>query len=45
MAVVGILGPKSNAHAPNEFLHIEMCEGLIGCMAKLIADSERLYAF
>lgn len=41
--IVGVLGPKSNAHARNEFLHLDMCKKLTGCMSKLLADSFNLY--
>lgn len=34
----GVLGPKSNAHGPNEFLHIPMAKNLTGCVASVIAD-------
>jgi acetylornithine deacetylase/succinyl-diaminopimelate desuccinylase-like protein len=36
--VTGVLGPHSNAHGPNEFLHIECAEKLTACVAKVIAD-------
>jgi acetylornithine deacetylase/succinyl-diaminopimelate desuccinylase-like protein len=36
--ITGVLGPKSNAHGPNEFLHIEMGKGVTSCVASLIAD-------
>lgn len=35
--ITGILGPKSNAHGPNEFLHIDMVKKLTGCVASIIA--------
>jgi len=35
--VVGVLGPMSNAHGPNEFLHIPMAKRLTCCVAKVIA--------
>jgi acetylornithine deacetylase/succinyl-diaminopimelate desuccinylase-like protein len=38
--VTGILGPKSNAHGPNEFLHIDFTKKLIACVAKVVADHE-----
>lgn len=38
-AIVGILGPESNAHGPNEFLHIPYTKKLICCMTQLVADS------
>ncbi len=36
--ISGVLGPKSNAHGPNEFLHIEMAKRLTGCIASVIAE-------
>ncbi|HEX7046575.1 MAG TPA: M20 family metallopeptidase [Gammaproteobacteria bacterium] len=36
--VTGLLGPKSNAHGPNEFLHIPMGKKLTMCVANVIAD-------
>lgn len=36
--ITGILGPKSNAHGPNEFLHIDMVKKLTGCVASVIAS-------
>lgn len=37
--VTGVLGPKSNAHGPNEFLHIPYVKKLICCMAYVLAKS------
>ena len=28
--VTGVLGPHSNAHGPNEFLHIRFCQEIVG---------------
>jgi len=39
--VTGLLGPKSNAHGPNEFLHIETGKRLTGCVAKVLEDHYR----
>lgn len=39
--VTGLLGPKSNAHGPNEFLHIPMGKKLTMCVANVIADHFR----
>jgi acetylornithine deacetylase/succinyl-diaminopimelate desuccinylase-like protein len=36
--VTGLLGPKSNAHGPNEFLHIPTGKKLTAAVAKVIAD-------
>lgn len=35
--ISGVLGPRSNAHGPNEFLHIPMAKQLTGCVASVIA--------
>lgn len=35
--VTGVLGPKSNAHGPNEFLHLRMVRGVTACAAEIIA--------
>lgn len=39
--VTGVLGPKSNAHGPNEFLHIKTAKRLTCCVADVIADAAR----
>ena len=36
--VTGVLGPGSNAHGPNEFLHIPFAKKLSACIAALLAD-------
>ncbi|HKB95847.1 MAG TPA: M20/M25/M40 family metallo-hydrolase [Rhizomicrobium sp.] len=36
--VTGVLGPHSNAHGPNEFLHIPFAKKLSACMAAVLAD-------
>jgi acetylornithine deacetylase/succinyl-diaminopimelate desuccinylase-like protein len=36
--VTGVLGPGSNAHGPNEFLHLPMAKRLTLCMADLVAE-------
>ncbi|MCP5089777.1 MAG: peptidase M20, partial [Gammaproteobacteria bacterium] len=36
--ITGLLGPKSNAHGPNEFLHIETGKRLTGCVAQVLED-------
>ncbi len=35
--ITGVLGPGSNAHGPNEFLHIPMAKKLTCCVANVIA--------
>ena len=37
--VTGVLGPLSNAHGPNEFLHIATGKRLTACVARVIALS------
>ncbi len=36
--ITGVLGPQSNAHGPNEFLHIPTGKRLTACVARVIAD-------
>jgi len=36
--VTGLLGPKSNAHGPNEFLHVPTGKKLTACVSQVIAD-------
>ncbi|CAN5303770.1 M20 family metallopeptidase [soil metagenome] len=36
--VTGVLGPHSNAHGPNEFLHIEKGKKVTACVARVLAD-------
>ena len=36
--ITGVLGPQSNAHGPNEFLHIPTGKKLTMCVAKVVAD-------
>ncbi|HUP48535.1 MAG TPA: M20 family metallopeptidase [Thermoanaerobaculia bacterium] len=36
--ITGVLGPHSNAHGPNEFLHIAFAKSLTACIAQLLAD-------
>jgi acetylornithine deacetylase/succinyl-diaminopimelate desuccinylase-like protein len=36
--VTGLLGPKSNAHGPNEFLHVPTGKKLTACVAQVLAD-------
>lgn len=35
--VTGVLGPHSNAHGPNEFLHIDYAERLTAAVAQVLA--------
>lgn len=36
--VTGVLGPHSNAHGPNEFLHIPTAKKVTACVANLVYD-------
>ena len=36
--VTGVLGPLSNAHGPNEFLHIPTAKKLTACIAQIVYD-------
>jgi acetylornithine deacetylase/succinyl-diaminopimelate desuccinylase-like protein len=35
--ITGVLGPHSNAHGPNEFLHIDYAKKLTACVADIVA--------
>ncbi len=35
--ITGVLGPRSNAHGPNEFLHIAYATKLTACVAHILA--------
>ncbi|WP_298235332.1 M20 family metallopeptidase [uncultured Azohydromonas sp.] len=37
MMVCGVLGPKSNAHGPNEFLHLDYARRLTAAVAQVVA--------
>ena len=36
--ITGVLGPQSNAHGPNEFLHIPFARKLTTCVSQVIED-------
>lgn len=36
--ITGILGPESNAHGPNEFLHIDFAKRVTACVTSILAD-------
>ena len=40
MMVCGVLGPRSNAHGPNEFLHVPYAKKLTAAVAEVIARME-----
>jgi len=35
--ITGVLGPQSNAHGPNEFLHVPYAKKLTACVASVLA--------
>lgn len=39
--ITGVLGPHSNAHGPNEFLHLQTARNVSACVASVIADHHR----
>ena len=39
--ITGVLGPHSNAHGPNEFLHIPYAKKLTACVADVLGDHAR----
>jgi len=39
--ITGVLGPRSNAHGPNEFLHLDYAARLTCCVAQVLADHAR----
>jgi acetylornithine deacetylase/succinyl-diaminopimelate desuccinylase-like protein len=39
--ITGVLGPKSNAHGPNEFLHVPYAKKLTACVAMVVAAHAR----
>ena len=34
----GVLGPQSNAHGPNEFLHVPTAKAVACCVADVLAE-------
>lgn len=36
--ITGVLGPQSNAHGPNEFLHLETGQRVTACVVQVLAD-------
>jgi di/tripeptidase len=36
-----VLGPQSNAHGPNEFLHVPTGKRITSCMAQVLDDHAR----
>jgi di/tripeptidase len=39
--ITGVLGPGSNAHGPNEFLHIPTGKRLTACVASVLEAHHR----
>jgi acetylornithine deacetylase/succinyl-diaminopimelate desuccinylase-like protein len=39
--ITGVLGPESNAHGPNEFLHVPTAKRLTCCVASIVAEHHR----
>jgi len=39
--ITGVLGPHSNAHGPNEFLHIGAAKNVTACVAQVLADERK----
>jgi acetylornithine deacetylase/succinyl-diaminopimelate desuccinylase-like protein len=39
--ITGVLGPQSNAHGPNEFLHVDYASRLTSCVSMVLADECR----
>jgi acetylornithine deacetylase/succinyl-diaminopimelate desuccinylase-like protein len=37
--VTGVLGPESNAHGPNEFLHLPTAKRITAAMARVLRDA------
>ena len=40
--ITGVLGPKANAHGPNEFLHIDYAKKLTACVGDVVAAHGRV---
>jgi len=36
--ITGVLGPQSNAHGPNEFLHIQMMKNVTAVVTYVLAQ-------
>jgi len=39
--ITGVLGPGSNAHGPNEFLHVPTGVRVTACVAHVLAEHHR----
>ena len=40
--ITGVLGPNSNAHGPNEFIHIPFAKKLNTCIALILSNYKKL---
>lgn len=40
--ITGVLGPNSNAHGPNEFIHIEFAKKLTACIYHILSEAKKL---
>ncbi len=40
--ITGVLGPNSNAHGPNEFIHVEYAKKLTACITDILANTKNL---
>ena len=36
--ITGVMGPNSNAHGPNEFIHLPTGSRVTACVAQVLAD-------
>ena len=39
--ITGVLGPNSNAHGPNEFIHIPFAKRLNTCIALILSNYQK----
>ena len=39
--ITGVLGPNSNAHGPNEFIHIPFAKRLNTCIALILSNFQK----
>jgi acetylornithine deacetylase/succinyl-diaminopimelate desuccinylase-like protein len=40
--ITGVLGPNSNAHGPNEFIHLEYAKKLNACITYILENTKKL---
>jgi acetylornithine deacetylase/succinyl-diaminopimelate desuccinylase-like protein len=41
--ITGVLGPNSNAHGPNEFIHLEFAKKLTACIYHILTQTNRIH--